>query len=138
LIEGKIKQKDLPEHFIKSIVKYEEQIKKNIPKDVRDLLLGLSNKDFDYDLFWKKFEENEESEFQRKKDILIKQFMIGARKDKLEDNIVENILDLLEMEKPTKKRLKTKTLEWIEELFKKTIKKHWKDELVLWLKELNT
>jgi hypothetical protein len=137
LIEGKLKQKDIPASFLTNITKYEEQIKKNLPKEIRDLFLGLAKKGFDYESFWKELEENEKNEFGRKKDILIKQFIIAARKDKLDENIVENILDLIEMEKPSKKRIKTKTLDWIQELFQDPVKKHWKDDIVLWLKKLN-
>jgi hypothetical protein len=135
LINENIKYEDVPEDFFNAIKDHALYIRRNTPTPLREFTLSLIKEGFSYDKFWEEQEKDLEHSKQKQDEILIKHLMIGARKDTLDSKIVRDIIHAIEDDITSKSKLKSATQDWIEELFSKPIKKHWRDDIVLWLKK---
>ena len=131
IIDGSIKIKDVPEKVFEDFRKYLPEIRKLWPKELKKFAIKILKPDFNYEDFWEEMEEQKETEEDKKNELLAKHFLIGARKERLDHDIVANILDMID----NNAKIKEKTEEWIKHLFSASVKKYWKDDIVLWLKE---
>jgi len=137
LINENIKYEDVPEDFFNAIKTHSLYIRRNTPTPLKDFVLSLIKEDFSYDKFWDDQEQKHDDDKQKQDEVLIKHLMIGARKDKVDSKIIRDIINAIEDNIKSKSKLKDETLVWIKELFSKPIKKHWKDDIVLWLKKFS-
>lgn len=130
IIEGSIKIKDVPEKVLEDFKKYLPEIRKLWPKELKKFTIKLLKPGFNYEDFWEEMEEKKESEDEKKNELLVKHFLIGARKERLDHDIVANVLDMID----NNAKIVEKTEKWIKHLFSASVKKYWKDDILLWLK----
>jgi hypothetical protein len=132
IVQGNVKINDIPKKFMQDLKKHIKEIKTFFPPELKKFTLKLIKDDeFDYDNYWDAEEQKKENAKEEQKNKLVKHFLLAARKDQLDKDIIENVIRAIE----ENKKLSDKTEKWIKELFSKAVKKHWKDDIAKWLKK---
>lgn len=121
--------------FIEKFNEYKEEIMKEWPKELADFIISYINEreKFSFDEYFDNVERNPETDSSLKKEALIENIKLTARRQRLDDKIKFDLIDSV-----NGKKIEKETKEWIKKFVKETMPKYVSDELVYFLKGLLT
>lgn len=131
LIQGQ----DVPKEVLKGIKDNQKKILKTWPKELAWFTIKEAEKRFSYDDFWDEAEDKKIMLIEEEKDNLRKDFLYGAKRVQLEVNIQYDIMETIDN---NKREPSDKTMEWINELLGGAVPKFWSDDIVKFLKKVQT
>jgi ATP-dependent Lhr-like helicase len=134
LIDGD--KRDIDPYFIKGVNKYREDIDKNWPEELKNILWSaltdVREGTFSYDDYWKDEELRDETARAEEKRALFEQFNDGAKKAKVDPHIRSDILRLIDGDKD---HFRDETVAWLKQNFGKGVHARWGDAIAKFLKQ---
>ena len=128
------KIEDVPESFIQNIRDHKDLIIEEWPKELSNFIFAYVNEreNFDFEKYFDEQENNPHLQEELRKENLIENIKLLCRKQKLDDEIKYELIELIN----SNKEPSIKTKEFIDAFLKGTIPKYCSDELFKFLKKI--
>ncbi|MBT3304492.1 DEAD/DEAH box helicase [Candidatus Woesearchaeota archaeon] len=133
ILTEKLPIKKVSSYFIDGFQQYKKEIMRDWPKELVDFLISYINKreKFDFDKYFKSIADSPDTQKSLKKEALITNIQLTARRQKWEDELKYELIDAI-----SKKQVSKETKKFVKQFIKETMPKYVSDDLFFFLKEL--